>query len=252
MMRSIVGALKSFALAIAETYISIVFYNVVVWVPPQLLAGPATGVNYPPYYILQVAVFQFPGIFRGMLDDSGPASAFKFWEAFAGPVVILAAAALAARSRKGWLRFPWVYLSLTASLCLMSLMIRLSVLERSGIINFLGLPGSVMGSRMFQSVVIGFIIVAVNYLIFRRLFRDTAHTWIARLGYFAGNVLLPAALVTLFMALGIAHSWGPFRRAGWVWDPMYFEGWLLVFLPIVMVGALATLLARRARDEQGN
>ncbi len=235
MMRSIVRTLKTLMPGIAALYACLIFYNIVVWLPVHYAADPWR------YYVIESVLFYFPGFFRGLMKGEGPLLPLV-WEAILGPVLVMVAGVFAALKVKGRLRVIGPDLILLSSFSLTSLLVGLVVndlgrwFDPSSNASF-GLPAT----RVSLVGVVGSAIIVVNSWSFYRLYRNGEGSWMSRLAAFFLMFFLPSAIVTLSAELQLANIWSLFLPRSPRWDWMTFEGWQLIFLPVISIGALATL-----------
>ncbi len=108
--------------------------------------------------------------------------------------------------------------------------------------------------RVSLLAIVGLLIAVANSLPFYLLYQDSADSWARRLLGFLCTIVLPSAIASLVtagtpyvivgmgrteLALQWAITWSPFRLR----SDLTFEGWKLVFLPVISVGMVATLSA---------
>jgi hypothetical protein len=231
---------KIFWMGIARLYFCLILYNVTVWLPIHFRD------DVWHYYSVESIVFYFPPFFMGLQGLGVRIVPLQVWEVFAAPALVGLTGVFCFFKLNGRFRIFGLYLILLSSFCLMSFIIGLLL----G-----GLP-DLYGLRISLLFLVGFLIAVVNLLCFYHLSCDPTELWMTRLaGYFYG-FFLPSAIVSFLMAGSPAllvgrsglierqnhHLWTLFDKSmsGWNWR---FEGWEAIFLPVISIGAIATIIA---------
>jgi hypothetical protein len=236
-MNSILKSLKTLLLGIAAFCFCLVLYNTAVWLPVHL------DTRFWPDYLVENVFFYFPAFFRGLRSESDRLIS-QVWEVFVAPALIVMAGALAVPRLKGRFKIVVPDLILLSSFSLMSFLVGLVANDLS---HWFGDPTEqsrgLNALRISLSVFVALWIVIPTFLAFYRLHQGLDGSWPRGLISFVCRFFIPSAIVTLFAVLQVANIWSPFHRSPPRWEWMTFDGWQLIFLPVISIGMLATLSA---------
>ncbi len=249
MRRSLVGSLRMLGLGFAGFYACLVLYNITVWLPSHFDEKPW------PYFALENVLVYFPDFDRGVWSH-GDSFIPQIWEVLIGPILVMSVGAFVSLKSRHGLRFLGLDFILLSSFSLMSFLVGLladdigrwfdpSVIESPS--RFL--------LRISLSAIVGLLIAVANFLPFYFVCRDSTDPWAGRLLRYICTTVLPSAIVSIVTAgtpyvivrmgnterqtLQWGVTWNPFHPR---WD-LTFEGWRLIYLPVISVATIATLSA---------
>lgn len=224
MLRSCLESLRALGLGIIGYYAAVILYLAAIGLPDYLVALVRSRVQLMNFTYVEL----LEGIF---LPFSGPFARRSYWIALIGPVIITIVSLVATRAIRSRLRFFAAWIVLYANYHLMAFVIMNVAIE-----NWIrgGWPNT-RAARISLSILLAGFAVIANYLAFRRLSRDAPRESGTRLLWFSLRFLLPAALVTLFMATNHFSSW-----IGWS-----LEGHAMILLPALLIALMTLLIPRR-------
>ncbi len=249
MRRSLVGSLKMLGRGVAGFYACLILYNIAVWLPAHFDEKPW------PYFALENILVYFPGFFRGV-QSQRDSFIPELWEVLIGPVLVMSAGAFTSLRLKHGLRFLGLDLVLLSGFSLMSFLVGL-------LANDIGrwFDPSIIESpsrlplRISLSALVGLLIAVASFLPFYFVYQDSADPWSRCLLSYICTIVLPSSLVSLVTAgtpcviSGMGRTECRTLQWGATWSPFHprseltFEGWKLIFLPVISVATIATLLA---------
>ncbi len=218
-------------------YGCLILYNMMIWLPVHFERW-----SWPDYALPDI-FFYFPGFFAG-LRRWGDRLIPQVWEVFAAPTLIVVTGAFTFRKLQRRPRIFVTYFILLASMSLMSFLVGLIVNDLG---HWFGDSASrswiLLALRVLSSILVALLIALPNSLAFYRLFTDLHGSWSDHLVSFACRFLIPSAIVTWSAVLQLANIWSPFHKSPPRWEWMTFEGWQLIFLPVISICLLATFSA---------
>ena len=248
MRKSFVGSLKMLGLGLAGFYACLVLFNIAVWLPVHFAEKPW------PYFALGNILVYFPGFFRGIQSQSGSLLS-QLWEVLLAPVLVMVSGAFASFKLRHRLRFLALDFILLSSFSLMSFVVGLLANDIGRWFDTSDIESpSRFVLRFSLSVLLGLLTAVANFLPFYSLYQDSADSWARRLLSYLCTIVLPSAIVSLATAgtphiiVGMGRTEQTLHWAN-TWSPSHprpdltFEGWILIFLPVISVCTIATLSA---------